>query len=67
LVRAMIAEKNVIRLEGEAVLEMPSRMSIYRYREHLDPEEVDTARKGRVDGSSEAPTGRARAAAGATE
>jgi hypothetical protein len=66
-VRAMIAEKNAIRLEGEAALEMPSRTSIYRYIERLDPEEVDTARIGRVDGASEAPAGGARATAGATE
>ena len=65
--RAMIAEKNAIRLEGEAVLEMPSRMSIYRYIEHLDPEEVDTARIGRVDGPSEAPAGKARAEVRAAE
>lgn len=46
-VRAIIAEKNAIRLEGEAALEVPSRMSIYRYIERLDPEEVDTARFGK--------------------
>lgn len=46
-VRAMITEKNVLRLPGEAVVEMPSRMSVYRYIERLDPEEVDTARYGK--------------------
>jgi putative transposase len=46
-VRAMIAEKNKNLLPGEAVLEMPSRMSVYRYIEQLDSEEVDTARFGK--------------------
>lgn len=46
-VRAIIAEKNAMRVPGEAVLEMPSRMSVYRYIERLDPEEVDTARFGK--------------------